>query len=130
MAPPGEFTTSQPQDVTGYTASKYYLPPNNTKLRLTHNNTLPQLGYVTVRKASSNKPHVPFGSTIITPVSVNVGNYGTKVTNSFSVQDTGIVAAQSYYAIDIFWGYCRDQAYTGLYGEKLGYYQVVDLRFS
>jgi hypothetical protein len=89
------------QDVTAYTASQKKWDGST---RYTHSGQVPQMGFVAVRKDSSNNPHVPFGTTVVTPVDVNIdGTYY----NNFSVQDTGIASTQTYYAIDIWWGFCR-----------------------
>jgi hypothetical protein len=96
------FTTT-PQDVTAYTASKYKA---NGDLRLTHSSKVPTFGFVAVRKNASNQPHVPFGSTVSTPSLVDIGGYGIHKTSVFA-------STQSYYAIDIWWDYCRTYAYQG-----------------
>jgi hypothetical protein len=70
-----------------------------------------------VRKNFSNVPHVPFGSTAVTPVSVNIDGSSYSY---FNVQDTGVAATQSYYAIDVWWGFCRTNAYPLTGGSPLG----------
>jgi hypothetical protein len=105
------------QDVTAYTASKYRY---DGSLRLTHSSDAPALGFVAVRKNSNNQPHVPFGSTVSIPTTIDVGNYGYHYASSFVVKDTGIASTQSYYAIDIWWGFCRTDFNKGIDGDILG----------
>jgi hypothetical protein len=121
----GTFTASN-QDVTAYSASR---KKADGSTRYTHSGKVPASGYGAVRKNASLQPHVPFGSTVKTPQSVNVGNYGTYYIQ-FSVQDTGVVSTQTYYAIDIWWGFCRDIAYTGTGATPLGCNPSTDQQFK
>lgn len=120
----GTFTATN-QDVTAYSASK---KKSDGSTRYTHSGKVPASGYVAVRKNSSNQPHVPFGTVVKTPSSVNVGDYGTYYIH-FTVQDTGIASTQTYYAIDIWWGFCRDAAYTGTNATALGCNPSTDTQY-
>jgi hypothetical protein len=108
------YFTAFSQDVTAYTASQNTSAGSS---RYTHSGSVPQLGYVAVRKDFNNNPHVPFGSTVITPTAVNIDGSSY---SSFTVQDTGIAATQTYYAIDVWWGFCRTNAYTSVGASALG----------
>lgn len=97
--------TKYNQDVTAYSASKYKV---GGKIRYTASGELPKNGYVAMRSDTV----VPFGSTVITPSTIMNGvGYST---NTYLVQDTGVEKHLSTHAIDIWWGYCRNDAYEGV----------------
>ena len=103
--------TKYNQDVTAYSASKY---DKFKKLRYTHSSELPKNGYVAMRSDTV----VAFGSTVVTPYSITNGNgYSTA---TYLVQDTGVEHHLTTHAIDIWWGYCRTDAYEGVDASALG----------
>lgn len=103
------------QDITAYSASRI---TSTGGTRLTHSGAVPSIGTVAVRKNSSNQPHIPFGTTIWAPFPVIIPNQGTP--QLFTVRDTGVAATQTYYALDIWFGFCRENHYSGTGASPLG----------
>ncbi|GEM_PF-4305311 len=95
------------QNVTAYTASKYKA---NGNLRKTASSLEPKSGYVAMKVATVTST-VPFGSIVMTPQRIK--NYDGANLDSYTVQDTGVEPALTDYAIDIWWGFCRSNAFNG-----------------
>lgn len=92
------------QDVTAYSASQYTARGD---VRKNANGYSPKVGDVAMRSSAS----VPFGTVVVTSSTVTTGDGYSR--NSWSVQDWGVASTQTSHAIDIWWGFCRTQAYTG-----------------
>ncbi|WP_251402739.1 hypothetical protein [Ureibacillus chungkukjangi] len=99
------------QDVTAYTASQY---TGTGAVRKTANGYAPKVGDVAMRSSAN----VPFGTIVISSSAVTTGDGYNR--NSWSVQDWGVASTQTSHAIDIWWGFCRTNAYTGTNATKLG----------
>lgn len=99
------------QDVTAYTGSKYTI---NGAVRKTANGYAPKGGDVAIRKSAN----IPFGTVVIIPSPITTGD--GQYRNSFTVQDWGVSSSLSTHAIDIWWGFCRTNAYTGTGATILG----------
>lgn len=106
-----DYYTKYNQNVTAYSASKY---KTNGNTRFVASGLVPKAGYVAMR----NDAPVPFGSTVTTPSTIMQGD--GQSFSSFSVQDRGVSTSLTPYAIDIWWGFCRDKAYTGSGATVLG----------
>ncbi|WP_164472666.1 hypothetical protein [Cohnella candidum] len=102
------------QDVTAYTGS---MKTSSGSTRLTHSGLAPQVGFAAVRKNTSGTPVVPFGTTIKTPQNVSIEGQSL---NTFTVQDTGVDPNLSSLATDLWFGFCRTNAYTGSDATPLG----------
>jgi hypothetical protein len=118
----GTITPGTAQDVTAYSASQYR---PDTTLRLTHSGVAPTAGIAAVRKNASNQPMVPFGSVVTIPAWVYADGY---LTDHFTIKDTGVASTQTQYAIDLWFGFCRTNAYTGTGATALNC-QTTDTKF-
>ncbi|WOV87430.1 hypothetical protein QWT69_16510 [Sporosarcina oncorhynchi] len=98
------------QDVTAYTASQY---KTDGKARLNASGKAPRIGDVAVKRSSG----LPFGTIVLTSSPITVDGY---LRESFAVQDWGIDPELSTYAIDIWFGFCRTNAFTGTDATLLG----------
>ncbi|QTD42627.1 hypothetical protein [Sporosarcina sp. Te-1] len=94
------------QNVTAYTASKYR---GDGKLRYTASGDLPRKGYVAMKQTTVNTS-TPFGTIVTTPQ--HITNYEGATLDTYNVKDTGIDPSLSSHAIDIWWGFCRTDAYN------------------
>lgn len=61
---------------------------------------------------------IPFGSTVTTPVVITNGD-GQSL-RGFTVNDNGVDPDLSKYAIDVWWGFCRTDNYSGTNSTLLG----------
>lgn len=62
-------------------------------------------------KASTVRSSAPFGTIVTTPRYIK--NYDGIELKNYFVQDTGVNPNLSTFAIDIWWGFCRTNAYLG-----------------
>ncbi|MFF2879141.1 hypothetical protein ACFVR2_22875 [Gottfriedia sp. NPDC057991] len=104
---PGYFTEPA-QNVTAYTASQYITPGVK---RYTASNKLPTDGIVAMKKSTIDA-RVPFGSQVVTPQLIT--NYSGYTTDTYYLQDSGVDPTLTTYAIDIWWGFCRTDAYSSV----------------
>ncbi|MFJ7698725.1 hypothetical protein [Lysinibacillus fusiformis] len=105
-----DFTVND-QDVTAYTGSQY---TSTGQLRRTASGVVPGHGDVAMRKDAN----ISFGSVVKTSSTIVGGDGQSR--NSFSVVDWGVATSLSPYAIDLWWGYCRTNAYSGANAAPLG----------
>lgn len=103
--------TANNQDVTAYTGSQY---TTTGDWRRTASGVIPGHGDVAMRKDAN----VAFGSVVKTSSSIVGGDGQSR--NTFAVLDWGVSTSLSQYAIDLWWGYCRTNAYTGTGSTALG----------
>jgi len=94
------------ENVSAYSASHYKA---NGSIRKTAHGVTPYNGSAAM-KATTVSGSVPFGSQAITPQYIT--NYNGSSKNTFYIEDTGVSSLLSDYAIDVWWGWCREYAYN------------------